>query len=924
MFYKSNVSASIAMVWLCTAYVESADAGINEWTSQGPYGGFVHALAIDPMTPSTLYAGSFSVWTYQGHVFKSTDNGVSWTGVYSDEFGAVFSLAIDPVTPSTLYAGSWDEVLKSTDAGASWTSVGLSGPVQSLAIDPVTPSTLYAGTRSYDEDCLGDGGSVFKSTDGGSSWAVVNIGLVDSPVEALVIDPTTPSTIYVATLRGVYRSQDGGASWTSGSSSWSAQALVIDPITPSILYAASFGGVYKSTDGGSTWEAFSNGLGEEDFRSLVIDPIAPATLYVASKAYFGGPGNVYKSTNGGGFWARIDTVPHPIEALAIHPSSPSVLYGTSIYDHCYSNLWRNEGVFRSTDGAASWVASNIGLSDTFVESLAIDPVTPTTLYAGSYRGGVDKSTNGGASWIRSGLSSVAVGALAVDPVSPSILYAGDSENGYLYQSTDSGMSWALSGLPDYLYVLSLAIGPSSVVYAGTDDGVYKSTNGGSEWAAASDGLTTSGSSFLSVHALVIDVTNPAVLIAGTTDGVFQTMDGGGLWTATSAGLPDTLVWSLVIDPIIPTVLYAGTGDGVFRSTDSGGSWFSAGLPETRVTSLAIDPDDPSNLYAATDAGVYRSTGGGDLWVAFDNGLENVQARALVINSLNPSTLYAATDRGVFDITQVEPCVADATTMCLNADRFRVEVDWRDYDGNTGSGQVVPVGSDDSGLFWFFSEDNWEMLIKVLDGCALNDRFWVFAAATTDVEYTLRVTDTAIGAIREYFNPLGTASPAITDAAAFDTCSAGSGVDASWAGPAAPETLKETFLGVDESLWEGVDSKGLCVPNSVDLCLNDDRFLVEVEWRDYDGNTGSGQVVPVDSRDSGILWFFSETNWEMLVKVLDGCGINDRFWVFAAATTDVGYRLRVTDLDTGEIREYFNPLGNASPAITDSRAFATCP
>ncbi|MCP3960896.1 MAG: ricin-type beta-trefoil lectin domain protein [bacterium] len=269
------------------------------------------------------------------------------------------------------------------------------------------------------------------------------------------------------------------------------------------------------------------------------------------------------------------------------------------------------------------------------------------------------------------------------------------------------------------------------------------------------------------------------------------------------------------------------------------------------------------------------------------------------------------------------CTRDSQGLCLNENRFRVDVDWRDYDGNTGSSRVVPVGSDDSGLFWFFSEDNWEMLIKVLDGCGINDRFWVFAAATTDVEYTLRVTDTTIGAIREYFNALGTDSAAITDSKAFDTCSASSTVSASWIDSKDPAISRNPFSGLDDAPWDDTKSDGICAASPVDLCLNDDRFLVEVEWRDYDGNTGSGRVVPVDSRDSGLLWFFSENNWEMLVKVLDGCGINDHYWVFAAATTDVEYRLRVTDLDTGEIREYFNPLGTAAPAITDSHAFEAC-
>jgi hypothetical protein len=99
----------------------------------------------------------------------------------------------------------------------------------------------------------------------------------------------------------------------------------------------------------------------------------------------------------------------------------------------------------------------------------------------------------------------------------------------------------------------------------------------------------------------------------------------------------------------------------------------------------------------------------------------------------------------------------------------VEVEWRDFQGNVGMGQVVPFGSDDSGLFYFFGADNWEMLVKVLRGCGLNQHYWVFAAATTNVEYTLTVTDTATGKRQSYENPLGERAPAITDTSAFATC-----------------------------------------------------------------------------------------------------------------------------------------------------------
>ena len=120
-----------------------------------------------------------------------------------------------------------------------------------------------------------------------------------------------------------------------------------------------------------------------------------------------------------------------------------------------------------------------------------------------------------------------------------------------------------------------------------------------------------------------------------------------------------------------------------------------------------------------------------------------------------------------------------------------------------------------------------------------------------------------------------------------------------------------------------EAAGSCQESPTVLCLQNDRFRVEVEWRDFEGNLGSGHRVAVPSEDSGLVWFFDANNWEMLVKVLDGCAINDRFWVFAAATTDVEYTLRITDTETDTVREYSNPLGNAAAAITDTGAFATC-
>jgi hypothetical protein len=179
--------------------------------------------------------------------------------------------------------------------------------------------------------------------------------------------------------------------------------------------------------------------------------------------------------------------------------------------------------------------------------------------------------------------------------------------------------------------------------------------------------------------------------------------------------------------------------------DNGSAWFLSGVPDERW-----DNDQLREL---------RQVRGADF-------------EAVDVSSLLVDPDSGATDLGDDDDDDGgEPfvCAADATTLCLNRGRFRVRVSWRDFEEHAGQGRVVPFAADDSGLLWFFADDNWEMLVKVLDGCAFNGRYWVFAAATTDVAYRLEVADSLTGAVRTYRNLLGRASPAITDTTAFDSC-----------------------------------------------------------------------------------------------------------------------------------------------------------
>src|SRR5437660_744723 len=176
-----------ALVWL--GGLSRAEAGIDVWTTNGPYGGTIRSLAIDPQSSTTLYASVEGVDvngapTVEG-VFKSTDEGATWSAVNTGLTNlTVISLAIDSQTPTTLYAGTAGSgAFKSTDAGGSWTAVNSGLPttilsVEVLALDPQTPTILYAGT-------FRDG--VFKTTNGAATWSAVNTGLTNTrrPVKTL-------------------------------------------------------------------------------------------------------------------------------------------------------------------------------------------------------------------------------------------------------------------------------------------------------------------------------------------------------------------------------------------------------------------------------------------------------------------------------------------------------------------------------------------------------------------------------------------------------------------------------------------------------------------------------------------------------------------------------------------------------------------
>jgi arylsulfatase A-like enzyme/uncharacterized metal-binding protein len=273
-------------------------------------------------------------------------------------------------------------------------------------------------------------------------------------------------------------------------------------------------------------------------------------------------------------------------------------------------------------------------------------------------------------------------------------------------------------------------------------------------------------------------------------------------------------------------------------------------------------------------------------------------------------------------------------------RFTAQVSFATSQGGgiVGDGHAVQlsaVGVERGGAFWFFSADNPEMLVKVVDGCAANGQKWLFASAGTNVGYTLTVRDAVTGQQKTYTNPDLKAALPIQDTA-FEPCPAVSVPSGGSSATAAPAAVKPAAADEPREPWTvktASTAAAPCVAGPTTLCIDgapgDKRFKVEIAYQTAQGGglSGKGQAIPLASlgiAHGGAFWFFSADNPEMLVKVVDGCPANGNKWFFASAGTNVGMTVTVTDTTTGAQRVYTNPDLNPAAPIQDTAAFSTCP
>jgi photosystem II stability/assembly factor-like uncharacterized protein len=509
---------------------------------------------------------------------------------------------------------------------------------------------------------------------------------------AIVASPTDPNKYFVgAASGGVWRSTDGGTSWTPLTDDLPINqigALAIDPANEDIIYAGSgeanfanhcyYGlGLYKSTDGGDTWEVlaadvfagrtFSRIAVSQDDGNVLYASIMHAGGFPARNAAKGhpqmdGPVGVFRSTDGGATWTHLTDGLPAVSAgdVWIKPDDADVIFAA------IGDIFAppENGIYKSTDGGDTWVKLSGGLptTDNGRISLAISPSVPDRMIAivtnptdqnggGAFTKGVYFSDDAGATWRLTNIGNFQasfgwyLSTAIFHPRNPNMWFVGGVS---LHRTNNIGESYDPI-TPQHVDMHGLAYDAAERLVCGNDGGVHVSGNNGSSWVARNAGLgTIQFYPGLSVHP-----TNPNFMLGGTQDNGTNRRVFNGVGWSQRLGADGGFT---ALHPLTPTTMFAeiqGTIN-IYRSTNGGTDFFSSGTGISGGDRNAFfppityaDPLDTSILLLGTHR-VYRSINGGSSWTAISGDLTGgppAAINALSVDPTNPNVVYAATNDG---------------------------------------------------------------------------------------------------------------------------------------------------------------------------------------------------------------------------------------------------------------------------------------
>jgi photosystem II stability/assembly factor-like uncharacterized protein len=726
LLFAAALSAAFLPATTCVAE-DNASAGpmpALHWRMIGPFrGGRTRAATGVADEPNVFYVGQVD-----GGVWKSNDYGRTWAPIFDGEdTQSIGAIAVAPSNDNIVYVASGeglhrpdlsvgDGIYRSDDAGKTWTHLGLrdSEQIPALAVDPANPDRVFAAVLGHPYGPSAERG-IFRSDDGGKTWQKVLFKDERTGGSDVVIDPKNPQVVYACLW------EETLGPWEDGNE-----------------YAGTNGGLFKSTDGGATWTQLKNGLPENLVQiNVALAASDPDRLYATistteESAYATGKGvGVYRSDDAGASWQRITDDPRPAMKIGggdlpvpvVDPQNADVVYSTSIVT-CrsedggktwislrgapggddYQNLWVNphdprilllvsdQGALVSVNRGESW-SSWYNQPTAQLYHVAATDGFPYMVCAGQQESGsVCTSTRGNdgeitfREWHPVGI--IEYGYAAPDPLHPEIIYgAGRTEVSRYDMST--GQVENVTPLPMHRKafrgdrtepILFSPVDPHTLYYAANH--LFKTTDGGHTWETISPDLTRETTSQLpnlpaltkeqlaerrgAIYAVAASYKTTQTIWAGTDDGlVWITRDGGKNWTNITP--PGVAPWSKIAqidasrfddDTAYVAVSRLRVDDlhaYAFRTHDGGKTWqsISAGLPDDApVNAVRADPVQPGLLYAATERAVWTSFDDGAHWRPLEYNLPHTSMRDLLVK--DDDLIVATHGRSFWVLDDVEP------------------------------------------------------------------------------------------------------------------------------------------------------------------------------------------------------------------------------------------------------------------------------
>lgn len=574
-------------------------------------------------------------------------------GGYSN-MGRTGCVAFDPVNPNTFYTGSaFGGLWKTTDGGTNWTPLTDQLPytgVSHCLVDPTAPNTIYIMvTYPYTWTSFSKG--VYKSTDGGQTWSATSLAWTPSYTygqfyftKQMCMDPLDPSTLYVATIMGLFKTSDGGTTWNQLDSLYYSD-LVFEPGT-SNLYGAvyDFQGsseVYRSTDGAATWTAVSAFNTPANSLYLAVTPANPAMLAVSASS----GSSLYISTNYGSNLSYVSALPENW-VVRISPNNAGIIYcgGLSIY--------------KSADTGSTWTQITNWYDDQVHDVVHADqratsfhPLIPDRIFFCN-DGGLYHYSESSGTWtdMSDRLIITQFYRIAHSATNPMILLGGTQDNGGRMRK-NSG-EWILTNGGD---AMEVAVDPQndSVQYSTYINGMlFRTLN---QWTGFADVISSNipgqpGGNWVTPY--MLDPSDNNTIVAGY-DEVWRSTDRGNTWLPLSNNIASSTIEHLTVAPGDPNTIWISYGSIVKMTNNMGLSWNTITVPGApMISSIIIHPVNANHVWVTCsgyNAGnkVFYSTNAGSTWTNISGSLPNTPVNIGIYENGSPDGIYIGTDAGVF-------------------------------------------------------------------------------------------------------------------------------------------------------------------------------------------------------------------------------------------------------------------------------------